>query len=110
RRRAGERGCRSELRLEGVEDLASRAVGQCSEYTPKRRSCDTLERVLFVRVAAQRARRPRMVQHERDADHGQPARERTLESDAEMPALRGARLEQGVRTRCTKGLLVCSPE
>ncbi len=38
-----------------------------------------------------------MVEHERDADHRQPAGERSLERHAEMPALRRARLEERIR-------------
>ena len=64
RRRSGECARGGQLDRERVEDLGSRRLGEDAEEVAQRRTRDPVERAGLVRIAAERARRERMVEHE----------------------------------------------
>ena len=90
RRRAAERVRHRQLRAQRPQHVAPQSFRQRAVDVAERRARDSLERRGVVRIAAQRTAELRMVQHERDAEQRHALRERALERDREMPALRRA--------------------
>src|SRR5437667_12060540 len=95
-RRARESGGDRALQGDRTQDVGTRRLGQRPEELTEGRAHHALERLLLVRVAAERAAEARMVENQRRADHRDPARQLTLELESEPPALRGGRFEKGV--------------
>jgi hypothetical protein len=100
RRRAGERGRRGQLPPQAPEHERARRLGEEAEQPPERRARDGGHRVgVEGEVSERRREQPRVVEHERDADHRHVVGQRRLRLDREPPAERRRRLQQRPRAR-----------
>ena len=96
RRRAAV-GCgEGELAPQRTDDPVASPARQQPERPPQRGARDSVQCLLFVRVAAGGAAEAGVVERQRSADHGYPPRQLALDRDAKLPSLRGAGLQQGV--------------